>query len=199
MIHPGVSEYDIGLDIEFFFRRNGAGLAFEPIVASGVRGALPHARASEKKLERGDLVTMDFGAKLDGYCSDITRTVAVAQADDRAREIYQTVLQAQIESLEAMKPGVAATEVDAVARKLMGDYAQYFGHGLGHGLGKLVHDTGRLSPTSKNVLAVGQVWTVEPGIYIPEYGGCRIENDVVVTAGGVDVLDISSKELMIIG
>lgn len=198
MIQPGVSEYDISLDIEFFFRRAGAGLSFEPIVVSGERSAFPHGRASEKKLERGDFLTLDFGAQVDGYCSDITRTVVVGEASDRHRQIYQAVLDAQIAALEAMKPGVAAKDVDRVSRESMGELAQYFGHGLGHGLGRLVHDAGRLSASSTDVLVPGQVWTVEPGIYIPGFGGCRIENDVVITEHGIDVLDTSTKELLIL-
>jgi Xaa-Pro aminopeptidase len=199
MIQVGVSEYDIGLDIEFYFRRNGADIAFDPIVASGERSARPHGRASEKKLERGDFLTLDFGCKVDGYCSDITRTVVVGEASDRHREVYATVLASQIAALEAMKPGIKAADVDRISREAMGDYAQYFGHGLGHGLGKLVHDSGRLNSTSETVLAPGQVWTVEPGIYIPGFGGVRIEDDVVVTEGGIDVLTQSAKDLLILG
>ncbi|MFI5385653.1 MAG: M24 family metallopeptidase [Fimbriimonadales bacterium] len=199
MIQPGVSEFDIGLDIEFYFRRSGADLAFDPIVVSGERSARPHGRASEKKLERGDFLTLDFGAKLDGYCSDITRTVVVAEASDRHREIYDAVLRSQLAALDAMEPGVKASEVDRISRETMGDFAQHFGHGLGHGLGKLVHDSGRMNSTSETVLACGQVWTVEPGAYIPGFGGCRIEDDVLVTDDGIEILTHSPKELLILG
>ncbi|HWA83244.1 MAG TPA: Xaa-Pro peptidase family protein [Fimbriimonadaceae bacterium] len=197
MLQVGVSEFDIGLDIEFFFRRNGADLAFEPIVVSGERSARPHGRASEKKLEKGDFLTLDFGAKLDGYCSDITRTVVIGEASDRHREMYNAVLTSQAQALQAMAPGKKASEIDRISREAMGEYAQYFGHGLGHGLGKVVHDAGRMNSTSETVLARGQVWTVEPGAYIPGFGGVRIEDDVVVTDSGIEVLTQSPKELMV--
>lgn len=199
MIQPGVSEWDISLDIEFYIRRNGAEIAFLPGLVSGERSALPHGRATEKKLERGDFLTMDFGAKLDGYCSDVTRTVIVGEADDRHREVYDTVLRSHLEALAAMKPGVNARDVDRISREAMGDYAKYFTHGLGHGLGKFVHDSGRMNATSETVLEPGQVWTVEPGIYIPGFGGVRIEDDVVVTENGIDNMTHAPKELLIFG
>jgi len=200
MIQPGVRELDISLDIEFFFRRQGANLAFEPIVVSGERSARPHGRASEKKLEKGDFLTMDFGAKLDGYNSDITRTVVVQEASDRHRQVYAQVLKAQIASIEALKSGVSASSVDGLSRKILAerDLDQYFGHGLGHGLGQLVHDFGRLNATSKDMIAPGQVWTIEPGVYIEGFGGVRIEDDVVVTEKGNEVLTHSPKELLVL-
>lgn len=199
MIQPGVSEYDINLEIEFFIRRQGAALAFEPIVVSGERSARPHGKASEKKLAVGDFVTMDFGAKVDGYCSDITRTVVVGEATPRHQEIYDQVLQAEVASIAAIKPGARAADVDGLARKILDEkeLAQYFGHGLGHGLGALVHDAGRMNPTSENVFEAGQVWTVEPGVYIPGFGGVRIEDDVLVTENGVEILTKSNKELVV--
>jgi Xaa-Pro aminopeptidase len=198
MIQPGISEYDLNLDLEFFLRRQGAALAFDPIVVSGPNSARPHGKASERKLEKGDFLTMDFGAKLDGYCSDLTRTVVVGEASDRHREIYELVLKAEVSCIEMMKPGVLAKDVDAHARATFGDYAQYFGHGLGHGLGRDVHDTGRMGPTSSDVLAVGQIWTVEPGIYIPGFGGVRIEDDVVIEESGARVLTHAPKELLVL-
>jgi Xaa-Pro aminopeptidase len=197
MIQVGVSEYDISLDIEFFFRRNGAEIAFPPVVVSGARSAFPHGRATEKKLESGDFLTLDFGAKLDGYCSDITRTVLVGEATERHREVYDRVLKSQLTALQAMRPGVKASEVDRVSREAMGEYAKYFTHGLGHGLGRLVHDAGRMNSTSETVLAPGQVWTVEPGIYIPGFGGVRIEDDVVVTKGGIENFTLATKDLLV--
>lgn len=190
MLQPGVSEYDVGLDIEFYFRRQGARACFDPIVASGPNSARPHARPSERKFERGDFVTLDLGAELDGYCSDITRTFVVGQAGDRQREVYEQVLEAEQAAIAAMRPGMTGVEADAVARESLQrkDLAQYFGHGLGHGLGIEVHDPGGLSTRSKDVLAEGQVWTVEPGVYIEGFGGVRIEDDVVVTADGTRVL-----------
>lgn len=199
MIQPGVSELDIELDLEFFMRRQGAGVAFPSIVVSGENSARPHGHATEKKLEVGDFVTLDFGAQVDGYNSDMTRTVVVGAASERHREIYNLVLDAQLAAIDAIRPGVRAEDVDAVARKTMGDHAKYFGHGLGHGLGRLVHDSGRLGVRSEDVIAVGQIWTVEPGIYIPGFGGCRIEDDVVVTETGVEILNRSTKELLVLG
>lgn len=200
MIQPGVTEYDLGLEIEFFIRRHGAGIAFPPIVVSGERSARPHGVPSEKKLEVGDFVTMDFGARLNGYNSDITRTVVVGEASPRHREVYELVLEAQIESLHALRAGKTAKEVDKVARDILEtqDLAKYFGHGLGHGLGRLVHDAGRLGPGSETVIAPGQVWTIEPGVYIPGFGGVRIEDDVVVTAEGIEILTHSTKELLVL-
>ncbi len=200
LIRPGMSEFDLGLELEFFIRRQGADIAFDPIVVSGNRSARPHGRASEKLLEVGDFLTLDFGAKFNGYNSDITRTVIIGQASDRHREIYEQVLKAETSSMAAMKPGVRASAVDKLSRDILNekDLAQYFGHGLGHGLGKLVHDSGRMNPTSEDVLAVGQVWTVEPGVYIEGFGGCRIEDDVVVTETGVHVLTRATKEMLVL-
>ena len=163
-----------------------AELAFDPIVVSGNRSARPHGRASEKLLESGDFVTLDLGANLDGYCSDITRTFLVGKASDRHREVYGQVLKAQIAAIEAIKPGAIAKDVDGVSRKVLDEkgLAKYFGHGLGHGLGQVVHDGGSLNSSSETVLAEGQVWTVEPGAYIEGFGGVRIEDDVVVTSDG---------------
>lgn len=199
-IQPGVTEYDINLEIEFFFRRHGADLGFDPIVVSGVNSAKPHGRAGDKKLEKHDFVTMDFGAKVNGYTSDITRTVVVGEATDRNREIYDLVLKAQLAALDAVKPGVKAHDVDAVPRGIFAEagMAQYFSHGLGHGLGRNVHDGGRLGMGSETILEPGQVWTIEPGLYIPDYGGVRIEDDVVVTEDGCEILTHSTKEMLVL-
>ncbi|MCB8932430.1 MAG: Xaa-Pro peptidase family protein [Fimbriimonadaceae bacterium] len=200
MIQPGVREYDIALDIEFFFRRQGMEVAFPVIAVSGAKSARPHGKPGEKVLERGDFVTLDFGAKVDGYCSDITRTVVVVEASDRHREIYSQVLKAETAAIEAMRPGARASDIDALARRVLDekDLARYFGHGLGHGLGRLVHDAGRMNATSETILEVGQVWTVEPGVYIEGFGGVRIEDDVVVTENGVEVLTHAPKELLLL-
>ena len=198
MIQPGATERQIHLEIEFFFKRHGADLSFEPIVVSGANSALPHGHATEKTLALGDFVTMDFGAKLDGYCSDLTRTVVVGKSTDRQREIYDQVLKAQMAAINAMKPGVSCKTVDELSRRILEekDLARYFGHGLGHSLGRLVHDGGALNASSTQILAPGQVWTVEPGVYIPGFGGVRIEDDVVITQDGVEVLTASPKELL---
>lgn len=198
MIQPGVKEFDIGLDIEFFFRRHGAEIAFAPAVVSGERSARPHGKPSEKRLADGDFVTMDFGAKVRGLCSDITRTVVVGSASPRHREVYNQVLHAQEASIAIMKPGVKARDVDQRAREVLDEkgLSRFFGHGLGHGLGRAVHDFGRMSPSSDDVLEEGQVWTVEPGVYIEGFGGVRIEDDVVIGPNGAELLTHSPKHLM---
>jgi Xaa-Pro aminopeptidase len=175
-------------------------LAFAPIVVSGERSARPHGHPSEKRLERGDFVTMDFGAKLNGQCSDLTRTVVIGEASDRHKEVYAAVLEAELAGIAALVPGANAKDVDGVARGLLGKHnlAEYFGHGLGHGLGSVVHDLGRLAPTSTDIIEVGQVWTVEPGVYIPGFGGVRIEDDVLVTQNGPEVLTSARKQLLVL-
>lgn len=198
-IRPGISEQDVALEMEYFMRRQGAEkMAFEIIVASGERSALPHGRASTKTIAAGDFVTMDFGAVYGGYHSDITRTVVVGKATSRQREIYRLVLMAQMAGLAAVAPGRICREVDADARKVIIDagYGEYFGHGLGHGVGMAIHEEPRLSPVCDVVLAPGMTVTVEPGVYIPDWGGVRIEDTVVVTATGVEILTASGKELI---
>lgn len=198
MIQPGAVEYDLGLEIEFFFRRHKAGIAFEPIVVSGANSARPHGRPSEKRLEPGDFLTLDFGASVEGYCSDITRTVVVGRATPRHKTIYEQVLKAQVAAIDALRPGANGKEVDALARTILDEenLSQYFGHGLGHGLGRAVHDVGRLSSNADQPIEPGQVWTVEPGVYIEGWGGVRIEDDVLVTEGAPEVLTASPKTLM---
>ncbi len=198
MVQPGVPEYDIHLDVEFFYRRNGAELAFEPIVVSGPNSAKPHGKAGDRKLTQGDFVTIDCGGKLDGYCSDITRTFVVGKASDRHREIYEQVLRAEQECCALCEAGTEGKAVDAHAREVLAekDLAQYFGHGLGHGLGLNVHDPGGLSPRSTDVLAAGMVMTVEPGVYIDGFGGVRIEDDVLVTENGPETLTHFRRDLI---
>ena len=201
LVQVGVSEFEIQLELEFFFRRNGATCAFDPIIVSGANSARPHGKATEKPLEEGDLVTFDFGAKLNGYCADMTRTVVVGKASEKTRAIYEQVLKAQMACLAMMKPGVVAEDVDAKAREIFAEkgWAGNFGHGLGHGLGILVHDTGRLGNGSKTVLEPGQIWTVEPGIYFEDFGGCRIEDDVLVTETGIEIFNSTTKEMLELG
>ncbi len=198
-LRPGISERDVALELEFFMRKNGAEkAAFEIIVASGPRSALPHGRASERVITAGDFVTMDFGAVYQGYHSDITRTVVIGQASARQREIYDLVRAAQQAGLDAVAAGKTGREVDAAARRVISDagYGDYFGHGLGHGVGLDIHEEPRLSPVGSEVLAANMTVTVEPGVYIPDWGGVRIEDTVVVTAGGAQVLTASSKEFI---
>ena len=200
MIQPGVSEWDLMLEIEFYVRRSGAQNAFPPIAVSGPNSARPHGTATERKFENGDFVTMDFGAKLDGYCADLTRTVVVGEATPRHVEIYEQVLKANVECINFMKPGIPCRDVDALARRILDEkgLAQYFGHGLGHGLGRDVHDYGSLSARSEDNLEPGQVWTVEPGVYIEGFGGVRVEDDVVVIENGVEVLTHCNKSLTVL-
>jgi Xaa-Pro aminopeptidase len=201
MIQPGIREIDICLDLEFFMRRQGAGVAFDTIAVSGVRSARPHGKPSEKELQSGEFVTLDFGANLDGYNSDITRTFVVSKADDRTREVYEQVLKAEVEAVKALKPGANGKDIDALAREILDekDLNKYFGHGLGHGLGIEVHDPGGLSLNRDQEILAGQVWTVEPGVYIEGVGGVRIEDDVVVTEDGHEVLTHFTKELLELG
>ena len=199
MVQPGVTELDLELDLEFYIRRQGAKVAFPSIVVSGANSARPHGHATDKKLEVGDFVTFDFGAQVRGYNADMTRTVVVGKASDRHVEVYNAVLRAEMESIEMIQVGVRAEDIDANARRILGDLAPYFGHGLGHGLGLLVHDTGRLGVRSEDVMTLGQIWTVEPGVYIEGFGGCRIEDDIVVREFGAEILNKSPKELLILG
>ncbi len=200
-VRAGLKEAEVAAEITYWHRKYGAdGDAFEPIVASGVRGALPHGRASEKKIKKGELVTLDFGCRLDGYCSDVTRTVAVGQPGDRARRIYRVVLDAQCRAIDAARAGIKARKLDQIARdhiKRRG-FGKYFSHSLGHGVGIEIHEQLRLSDRSNDTLMAGNVVTVEPGIYIPGFGGVRIEDDIVIRQEGCEVLNVAEKELIIL-
>ncbi|SDQ51131.1 M24 family metallopeptidase [Virgibacillus salinus] len=198
-IKPGVKEIDISNELEFFMRNQGAtSSSFDIIVASGYRAALPHGVASEKKIESGELVTLDYGALFNGYCSDTTRTVAVGEINDELKSIYNTVLEAQLLGVEGVKPGMTGKEADALTRDYIKEkgYGEYFGHSTGHGLGMEVHEGPGLSFRSDKKLEPGMVVTVEPGIYVPNVGGCRIEDDIVLTEKGNERLTHSSKELI---
>lgn len=198
-IKPGISEVDIALEVEYSMRKLGSEKpAFNTIIASGTRGSLPHGQASAKVLEKGDLVTLDFGAVYQGYHSDITRTVCVGKADIKQREIYDIVLTAQLKGLEAVQAGKTGQEVDAAAREVIekAGYGKYFGHGLGHSVGLAVHESPSLSPKTQTKLEAGMTVTVEPGIYIPGWGGVRIEDLVVVLPGGREILTVSTKQLI---
>lgn len=200
-VKPGVREIDVSNELEFFMRKNGAvSSSFDIIVASGYRSALPHGVASEKEIENGDFVTLDFGAYYKGYCSDITRTFAVGQPSDELKKIYSIVLEAQLRGMNGIKPGMTGKEADALTRDYISEhgYGEYFGHSTGHGLGMEVHEGPALSYRSDTILQPGMVVTVEPGIYIPELGGVRIEDDTVITENGNESLTHSSKELIIL-
>lgn len=201
MLRPGLAEQEVAAEIGYWHRRFGADEdAFDPIVASGLRGALPHGRASAKKIKRGEMVTLDFGCSFHGYHSDLTRTVAIGRPTTRARKIYQIVLEAQRRAIESVKPGLKASEPDRIARNSIRrrGFGKYFSHSLGHGLGIEIHEQLRLSAQSKETLRVGNVVTVEPGIYIPGFGGVRIEDDIVVRENGCEVLTTAPKELIIL-
>lgn len=200
-IQPGVTEMFLAWELEKFMRENGAEkIAFDIIVASGERGALPHGRADERKIQKGDLITMDFGAVYAGYNSDITRTVAVGTISEEQKKVYSLVLNAQKEAIKALAPGYKAKEIDAVARCIISEagYADCFGHGLGHGVGLAVHEEPRLNNSGEIVLQPGMVVTIEPGVYIPNRFGLRIEDMAVLTAEGCEVLTTAQKELIII-
>ncbi|MCA1030700.1 Xaa-Pro peptidase family protein [Bacillus timonensis] len=200
-IRPGITELDVSNELEFFMRKQGAvSSSFDIIVASGYRSALPHGVASDKVIEKGEFVTLDFGAYYKGYCSDITRTVAVGNPSDELKAIYDVVLQAQLRGMAGIKPGMTGREADALTRDYITEkgYGQYFGHSTGHGLGMEVHEQPSLSVKSDMILEPGMVVTVEPGIYIAGLGGVRIEDDTVVTKEGNESLSYSSKELIIL-
>ncbi len=198
-IKPGLTELDIALELEFFMKKKGASkLSFEPIVASGKRSSLPHGIASDKIIETGDMITLDFGCVYNGYCSDMTRTIVLGRANDRQKEIYNIVLEAQKTSLKAVKPGITGAELDVIARNIINDngYGQYFGHGLGHGVGLEVHELPRINARGNVPMEPGMVITIEPGIYISNFGGVRIEDLVLATDKGYEVLSKSTKNLI---
>ncbi len=200
-IRPGVSELAVSNELEFFMRRQGAvSSSFDIIVASGHRSALPHGVASEKLIETGEFVTLDFGAYYKGYCSDITRTIAVGEPSQDLKDIYDVVLEAQLRGLGGIRAGITGKEADALTRDYITEkgYGQYFGHSTGHGIGLEIHEGPGLSFRSDAVLEPGMAVTVEPGIYIAGLGGVRIEDDVIVTKEGNEILTHSPKELIIL-
>lgn len=200
-IKPEKTEKELALMLEFYMRKNGAdGLSFDTIFASGLRSAMPHGVASDKKIEKGDLVTIDFGCTYKGYCSDMTRTIAVGSISDERRKIYEIVLKAQLAAKDAIRQGALASEIDSIARGIISEagYGKNFGHGLGHSLGLDIHEFPSLSPKSEETLASGMLITDEPGIYVEGLGGVRIEDLLLVTDDGCDNLTSSPKELIIL-
>ncbi|MGZ8634000.1 MAG: M24 family metallopeptidase [Solirubrobacteraceae bacterium] len=197
----GRTEREVALDLEFTMRRMGAQAAsFPPIVAAGEHGALPHATPREVLIPTGTLCVVDWGAQLDGYASDCTRTYATGEIDGRAGQVYALVLHAQEAALGAVRPGPTGREVDAVARAIIdaAGHAEHFGHGLGHGVGLDVHEGPRLSKQGETALAAGMVVTVEPGVYVPGAVGVRIEDLVIVTDDGAEVVSSLPKELQVV-
>ncbi len=199
IVKPGVRECDLAAEIEYRMRRGGAsGAAFDTIVASGRRAALPHGRATGKALRKNELVVFDLGAILRGYCSDLTRTVYLGRAPARIRRWYDAVQEAQAAARDALRPGVLAGEVDAAARRVLRRQrlGRYFTHSTGHGLGLEVHEEPRLAARQQTRIEAGHVVTIEPGIYLPGIGGIRIEDDVAVTPQGAEVLTRAPREFI---
>lgn len=200
-IKIGVTEREIALELDFFMLKNGAEcVSFETIAVSGKNSSMPHGVPSNKRIEKGDFITMDFGAVVDGYHSDMTRTVAVGEISSKQADVYETVLSAQLKSLERLKAGVSCVEADAAARNIIRNagYGAYFGHGTGHGVGIEIHEAPRLSPKSSAILCAGDVVTVEPGIYLPDEFGVRIEDMAFITENGCENLTKSPKNLIIL-
>ncbi|MEK4700307.1 Xaa-Pro peptidase family protein [Solibacillus sp. FSL R7-0668] len=200
-IKPGITELDVSNELEFFMRKQGAtSSSFDIIVASGLRSALPHGVATDKIIETGDFVTLDFGAYYNGYISDITRTVAVGQPSNQLVEIYNAVLESQLLALEKVGPGMTGAQADAVSRDYLKTkgLGEAFGHSLGHGIGLEVHEGPGLNFRSQVVLEPNMVVTIEPGAYIPGVGGVRIEDDILITETGNEILNHSDKKLIIL-
>jgi len=198
---PGISEQELAAKVDWRIKSAGfERCSFETIVASGPNSALPHARAGERVLREGDLVVLDFGGVYGGYCVDLTRTVALGEPDAEMVRVYQAVLEAQRAAIAAVKPGVRAGDIDAAARETLAGHglAEAFGHSTGHGLGVEIHETPRIGPRREaaggvpappdEAIEPGMVFTIEPGAYLPGWGGVRIEDDVLVTSDGVEVL-----------
>ncbi len=196
----GRPEREVARAAEARIRELGGDPSFPAIVAAGPNGALPHAEPGERPIGDGELVVFDMGAKLDGYCSDGTRTFAVGEPGERGREVYETVRAAQAAALDAVAAGISGEALDAVARRVIGEagHGEHFGHGLGHGVGLEVHEAPRVSPRSEDVLGAGEVVTVEPGVYLPGELGVRIEDLVVVDDSGCRILSRLPKELQIV-
>ncbi len=197
IINPDMTEKEVALHLEFYMRSHGSdGVSFETIAVSGKRSSMPHGTPRDVKLEKGFL-TLDFGAVYKGYCSDMTRTVALGKADSEMKKVYETVLKAQLAAEEALSPGVICSDADAVARKIIDEkYPGAFGHGLGHGVGIYIHEEPRLSPKCKKALKPGNVVTVEPGIYLEGKYGVRIEDMAYITENGAEILTGAPKNLI---
>ncbi len=198
---PGVTEMYLNNEMEMKMRALGAtSSSFETIVASGIRGALPHGVASNKVIESGEMITFDYGALYEGYISDITRTIAVGEPQEEMVKIYNIVLESQLKALDEIKPGMTGVEADKIARDVIAGYGygDAFGHSLGHGIGLEVHENPMLSQRSPHTLEENMCVTLEPGIYVPGLGGVRIEDDVLVTKNGLKRFTHSTKDLIIL-
>ena len=199
MLKPGMTELEVAAEIEYSMKRHGAsGFSFDTIAASGVHSSMPHAIPTDKKLEFGDFVTMDFGCLYEGYCSDMTRTVCIGSADEEKKAVYNKVLEAQLAVLDKVKPGMVCKDVDSIARNIIADagYGKNFGHGLGHSVGLYIHEAPAFNTRDESVLEASMVITDEPGIYLPGKFGVRIEDMILITEDGCEVLSKSPKELI---
>lgn len=200
-LKPGMTEREVALELEVWYRKNGADhVAFDLIVAFGEGSSMPHYLPGDRELREGDLVLFDIGAKVAGYCADMTRVVALGRPDPQARAIYELVLEANRTGLEAVRAGITGVEADRAARAVIEEagHGDKFGHGLGHGVGLEVHEGPRLSPTSEDTLEAGMAVTVEPGVYLPGKFGVRIEDLVVVRPDGCEILSAFPKEELLV-
>ncbi|MCR5542820.1 MAG: aminopeptidase P family protein [Eubacterium sp.] len=199
ILKPGMTELEVAAELEYSMKRHGAeGLSFDTIAASGKNSSMPHAIPSDKKLEKGDFLTMDFGCIYQGYCSDMTRTVCIGKASDEQKKIYNIVLSAQLSVLDNLKPGMMCKDVDRIARDYITaqGYGDYFGHGLGHGVGLYIHETPAFNTRDTSIVKPGMIETDEPGIYLPGKFGVRIEDMILITEDGCESLAKSPKELI---
>jgi len=200
-IHAGMTELELQAELIYCLYKNGAmGLSFDPIVVSGPNTSMPHGVAGERKIQAGDFVTMDFGVLYQGYCSDMTRTVAVGYATEEMKKVYETVAAAQLAGIAVTKAGAIGADIDGAARKVITDagYGEYFGHGYGHSLGLQIHESPSPNAGNKNPMPAGAVCSAEPGIYLPGKFGVRIEDVTVLKEGGCEILTKSPKNLIIV-
>ena len=200
LVREGVTEKEIANELVMYYRREADGEAYPPIVAGGPNSALPHAVPSDREFQKGDFIVIDAAAKYAGYHADMTRTPVLGEATEKHREIYGIVKEAQESAVSAAKAGVSCKELDAIPRNIIdkNGYGEYFNHGTGHGLGLEIHTQPRLSKLSEQVVQVDNVVTVEPGIYLPGWGGVRIEDDIIIEKDGCEVLNTTSRELVIL-
>ncbi|MEK7818332.1 MAG: aminopeptidase P family protein [Bacteroidota bacterium] len=201
IIKPGITELDISAEISYRHKKYGASRdAFEPIVASGTNGAKPHAIATSKKIKNGEMITLDFGCFYNGYCSDLTRTIAIGKPNQKMLSIYNIVNEAQQLGIDSIENNISAKKIDKIVRDFISKkkFGKYFRHSLGHGIGLQVHELPTISFKSDEKLKVGNVFTIEPGIYLPNIGGVRIEDDVLMKENGIEVLTTTTKELIIL-
>ena len=201
IIRPGVTERDIAAEITYrLLKHGGDGNSFDPIAVSGANSSMPHGVPSDKPVESGDFVTMDFGCLKNGYCSDMTRTVAVGYASEEMKNVYDVVLRAQLEGIKTARAGVSGADIDGAARKVISDagYGEYFGHAFGHSLGLDIHETPTASPSAKAPMPIGAVISAEPGVYLPEKFGVRIEDVLILREDGCENITHANKELIIL-